>query len=266
MDTLLKDLTYAARGLGKNLGFATIATITIALGIGACTAIFSVVNAVLLRPLPYADARRLVVIWGELRARNVNDWPFSPPDLRDLQVQSTDVFEDIAGMIPAGRVPIATSGSDPEQIRVGGATPTLFKLLGARIIVGRDFNAEDGTPPPTQPNPAGQPAARVPLSAIISHRFWMRKFGGDPSVVGKEVDLGNGRAVIVGVLAPGFELLFPPRVHIEAAPDMWTAARINFDTANRNNVFFRVIGRLKPGVGILQAQAQVDRIATDLRE
>ena len=110
MDTLFKDLNYAARGLRKNLGFAAVATLTIALGIGACTAIFSVVNAVLLRPLPYADAQRLVLIWGELRARNVNDWPFSPPDLRDLQQQSSDVFEEIAGMIPAGRVPLAAPG------------------------------------------------------------------------------------------------------------------------------------------------------------
>ena len=106
MNTLLKELNYAARGLRKNLGFATVATVTIALGIGACTAIFSVVNTVLLRPLPYADAQRLVLIWGELRARNVNDWPFSPPDLRDLQQQSSDVFDEIAGMIPAGRVQI----------------------------------------------------------------------------------------------------------------------------------------------------------------
>src|SRR5882672_4939138 len=89
MDTLFKDLTYAARGLRKNLGFAGLATVTIALGIGACTAIFSVVNAVLLRPLPYANAQRLVIVWGELRARNVKDWPFSPPDFRDLQLQST---------------------------------------------------------------------------------------------------------------------------------------------------------------------------------
>ena len=80
MDTLLRDLTYTARGLRKNVGFTTVATITIALGIGACTAIFSVVNAVLLRPLPYADASRLVIVWGELRARNVKDWTFSPPD------------------------------------------------------------------------------------------------------------------------------------------------------------------------------------------
>src|SRR5690349_25082917 len=131
MDTFIKDLTYAARGLRKNLGFAAVATITIALGIGACTAIFSVVNAVLLRPLPYADAQRLVLVWGELRARNVPDWPFSPPDLRDLQLQSTDTFDEIAGMIAAGRVPFVAAGSEPEQIRVGGATTNLFRVLGA---------------------------------------------------------------------------------------------------------------------------------------
>ena len=154
MDTLFKDLTYAVRGLRKNIGFATVATITIALGIGACTAIFSVVNAVLLRPLPYANAQRLTVIWGELRARNVHDWPFSPPDLRDLQQQSTGVFDDVAGMIPPGRVPLASPGADPEQIRVGGATPNLFRLLGARILAGRDFVADDGTPVPQLPNQA----------------------------------------------------------------------------------------------------------------
>src|SRR5215510_4482995 len=104
MDTLFTDLRYAARGLRKNPGFAAVAIVTLALGIGACTAIFSVVNAVLLRPLPYADAQRLVIVWGELRARHVNDWPFSPPDLQDLQQQAAGSFEELAGMIPAGRV------------------------------------------------------------------------------------------------------------------------------------------------------------------
>jgi len=263
MDILLKDLTYAARGLRRNVGFAAIATLTIALGIGACTAIFSVVNAVLLRPLPYADAQRLVIVWGELRARTVHDWPFSPPDLKDLQQQSTGTFEDIAGLLPAGRVAIAGPGHDPEQIRVGGATPNLFRVLGARMIAGRDFVADDGTPPPQLPNQAAAPA--VPVAAVLSHAFWQRRDGGDPDIVGKDVELGAGRARIVGVLAPGFELLFPPRVHIETAPDMWTAARINFDTANRNNVVFRVVGRLKPGVTLQQAQLQVDRVASDLR-
>src|SRR5262249_28561190 len=219
-----------------------------------------VVNAVLLRPLPYADAQRLVIVWGELRARNVLDWPFSPPDLRDLQQQSGGVFDEVAGMIPSGRVPIASPGLDPEQIRIGGATPNLFRVLGARVVAGRDFVADDGTPPPVVPNQAAAP--RVPVAAILSDAFWQRRYGGDLGIVGKEVEIGgNGRARIVGVLAPGFELLFPPRVHIDAAPDMWTAARINFDTANRNNVVFRVVARMKPGVTLLQAQLQVDRLA-----
>src|SRR5262245_13681802 len=265
VDTWFKDLAYAARGLRKNVGFTTVATITIALGIGACTAIFSVVNAVLLRPLPYADAQRLVLVWGELRARSVNDWPFSPPDLRDLAQQSTTVFDDVAGMIPPGRVPFAGPGGDPEQIRVGGATPNLFRILGARVALGRDFVADDATAAPAQP---GQPppAVQVALSAIISHEVWQRRFGGDAGVVGKEVELGGGHAQIVGILAPGFEMLFPPRVNIDAGPDMWTAARIDIDSANRNNVVYRVIGRLKPGVTVVQAQAQVDHVAADLRE
>jgi putative ABC transport system permease protein len=170
IDTWIKDLSHAARSLRKNAGFSLVATVTIALGIGACTAIFSVVNAVLLRPLPYADAQRLVLVWGELRARNVQDWPFSPPDLRDLQQQSTEIFDDIAGMIPAGRVPIAGLGQEPEQIRVGGATPNLFRLLGAHVVAGRDFVADDAIPPPAVPNQAAaQP--QPPVAAILSHAF-----------------------------------------------------------------------------------------------
>jgi putative ABC transport system permease protein len=263
IDSLWKDLRYAAPGLRRNIGFAAVATFTIALGIGACTAIFSVVNAVLLRPLPYADAGRLVLIWGELRARNVKDWPFAPPDFRDLQQQSTVIFDAIAGMIPAGRVPIAGAGGEPEQIRVGGATANLFRVLGARIIAGRDFSADDATPLPAQPQQAAPP--QVPVAAILSHSFWQRRYGGDTSILGKDIALGNGRARIVGILAPGFEMLFPPRVRVDSSPDMWTAARINFDTASRNNVVFRVIARLKPGVTMEQAQLQCDRVAADLR-
>src|SRR5207249_6310449 len=131
MDTLVRDLSYAVRGLRKNLGFAAVSAVTIALGIGACTSIFSVVNAVLLRPLPYADAQRLVTVWGELRNRNVHDWPFSPPDYRDLRQQSGELFDDIAGFIPAGRTPISDTGAEPERIRVGGVTPNFFRVLGA---------------------------------------------------------------------------------------------------------------------------------------
>ncbi len=270
MDTWLKDVAYAARGLRKNAGFAAVATITIALGVGACTAIFSVVNAVLLRPLPYASADRLVLVWGEMRARNVKDWTFSPPDYRDLQLQSADTFEDLAATFGAGRTPIADERGEPEQIRVAPATPNLFRLLGGRILIGRDFTADDSTPQPPaaapgQQSPDAAAPPRLPTIAILSYPLWQRRYGGDPSMVGKTVELGNGRAQIVGVLAPGFELLFPPRANIERAPDMWTALRINYETANRNNVGLRVIGRLKPGVTLEQANAQVERIASELR-
>ena len=269
MDTLFKDLTYAVRGLRKNLGFAAVATITIALGIGACTAIFSVVNAVLLRPLPYANAQRLVLFWGELRARHVNDWPFSPPDYRDLQLQTTATFEDLAAATAAGRTPISEATGEPEQIRVAGATQNLFRLLGARILIGRDFVDDDALPQP--PAPLGQaaqgpPPVRFPQVGIVSYALWQRRYGGDPLVIGREVDLGGGRAQIVGVLAPDFELLFPPRANMERVPDMWTALRINYETANRNDVGLRVIGRLKPGVTLDQANTQVERLAADLRK
>jgi len=272
MDTFIKDLLYAGRGLRKNPGFAAVATATIALGIGACTSIFSVVNAVLLRPLPYSNADRLVYIWGELRTRNVRDWPFSPPDFRDLRLQSTALFDDLAGIIPAFRTPLADLGGDPEQIRVSATTPNVFRLLGARVLIGRDFIDDDATPQPEVPQPADgaqaiiPPAQQLPAIAILSHGLWQRRYGGDPAVVGRTVDLGNNRAQIVGVLAPGFELLFPPRINVERVPDMWTVARFNFETANRNNVAFRIIGRLRPGVTLEQAQVQADRVAADLRQ
>src|SRR5437867_1967533 len=102
MDMAINDFGYAARTLRKNAAFTAVAVLTIALGISACTAIFSVVNAVLLRPLPYANAQRLVLVWGELRARNVHDWPFSPPDFRDLRQQAKS-FDDLGGITPAWR-------------------------------------------------------------------------------------------------------------------------------------------------------------------
>lgn len=289
MDSMLKDVGYAWRTLRKHPAFTTVAVITLALGIGACTAIFSVVNAVLLRPLPYADAQRLVVVWGELRARSVNDWPFSPPDYADLKKQAT-VFEDVAAVIPAGRASISDDSGEPELVRIAGATPNAFRLLGARITHGRDFVDDDATPEPTPPQPAAPaPAAgvatagaaggnaqatqaarapqqpRLPIMAIISDGFWRRRYGADTSVIGKTIDMGNRRAQIVGVLAPGFEILFPARTNVFPTPDIWTAARVDYANANRNNVSHRAIGRLKPGVTLEQAEAEVEAIATDLR-
>ncbi len=201
MDTLLRDLTYAARGLRKNVGFATVATITIALGIGACTAIFSVVHAVLLRPLPYADASRLVIVWGELRARNVKDWTFSPPDFRDLQLQSTAAFDDLAATFGAGRTPISEQGGQPEQIRVAGATTNFFRLLGARIIVGRDYIDSDAAPEAQAPPGQTPPPARLPQIAILSHDGVLSTIVRQrTSEIGMRMVFGAPRASILGLV------------------------------------------------------------------
>jgi len=274
MQSLLKDLTYAWRTLRSNPAFALTAIITLALGIGASTAIFSVVNAVLLRPLPYGDAGRLALIWGDMVKRDVKDFPFPPGDLPDLRQQGT-LFQEIAG-VSTFRQPLVGDGGEPEQVNVAGVTENVFTVLRARILLGRNFNASDATPlpPPPQaapgappPAPAVGPDGQPPLVAswILSYAFWQRRYGGDRNVIGKMVNAGDGRAEIIGVLAPDFELLFPPTTDVERNPDIYSALRINYATASRTNVFLRMVGRLKPGVTLPQAQQQLDNIAADLR-
>ena len=271
MDTLAKDFSYALRSLRKSPAFALTAMLTLALGIGASTAIFSVANAVLLRPLPYAQADRLMLLWGELRARDVTDFPFPPGDLQDLREQGT-LFKDIEA-VASFRQPLAGDGADPEQVRVTGVTTNLLPMLGARVAVGRGFVPEDATPQPQAAQAGNAPGAAPPQNApqlpaivVLEHGFWQRRYGGDPGVVGRTIDLGGQRAQVVGVLAPGFELLWPPGTNVDAVPDMFTALRIDYETASRINVFLRVVGRLKPGVMVAQGQEQVERIAADLRE
>jgi predicted permease len=265
---LARDFGYAARRLGKNLGFTITALLTIALGIGSCTALFSVVNAVLLRPLPYAQPERLVFICTDLRNRNVSDFPTAPGDLYDLRVQG-DLFEGIAALT-TGRQTIADDDVPPEQIIRANVTTNLFQLLGARIALGRDFVDEDGTPPkpqdPGQAAQGAQPEPPLPVFAILSHEFWQSRFGGDRGVLGRSIELSGGRLQVIGVLAPGFELLFPPGINIERSPAIYAAMRTDFATSSRQNVSIRLIGRLKNGIAFNQAQAQLDSISADLRQ
>jgi predicted permease len=269
MSSFGRDVAFAARTLRKNPAFAITAIATLALGIGATTAIFSVANAVLLRPLPYDEPDRLAIIWGELRARNVPDWIFAPGDLKDLMDQAT-LFEGIAG-VRTGTAPLIVEGAPPQQIRTAFATPNIFDVLGVRIARGRSFSAEDGRPNQfvqQQPGQAGPPPNLLPGIAILSHEFWSRQYGSDPSMVGKNIQIGGGAPVlVVGVLAPGVELHFPPRTGTERRPDVWVSARINYEAdVARNNVAWYAIGRMKPGVTLAAAHNQVDQIAKGLWE
>jgi hypothetical protein len=167
MDTLRQDFVYALRTLRQHPAFALTAILTLALGIGASTAIFSVVNAVLLQPLPYREADRLVVLWSELRARDLKDFPFPAGDFQDLREQTT-AFSDLAAFTPA-RVPLAGDGGQPEQVRVTGVTTNLLPLLGARMALGRAFVAEDATPDPAPPGAPGAPGAAPAARGRAGH-------------------------------------------------------------------------------------------------
>jgi predicted permease len=261
----LRDLTFAVRSLRKSPAFTFVAVLTIAVGIGASTAIFSVVNAVLLRPLPYADAERLTIIVHDMVARDLPDMPLAPADLRDIREQAT-LFDDVAGVFTF-RGALVDGDGVPEQIRGAGATPNLLRLLGARVIAGRDFRDEDALLPPPPPAEAAAEAPQLPFVGIVSYGFWQRRYGGDPSVVGRIVEVGGQRLEIAGVLEPGVELLFPPGTDIERLPDVWIAARIDFDGPGaRINLLLRGIGRLAAGTSVAAAEAQLERIAAALRQ
>jgi predicted permease len=265
---LFKDLSFAFRTLRRAPIFSAAAVLTIALGIGASAAIFSVTHAVLLRPLPYRDPDRLVVMYMDLRARNSLGMPLSNENYFDIRSGSVASFEDLAAVRTIRQVIPAKDGA-PEQVRFGFVTANFFKTMGAGIALGRDFEEADGRPQPQQAAPqagavnaSGPPPQ--PVVAIVSHEYWQRRYGSDPQVIGQRIP-GGPRPEIVGVLAPGFELTFPPAANVERRPDIWIASRLGYDNANRNTFGLRPIGRLRPGVTLAQAQEQVEAVAAKIR-
>jgi putative ABC transport system permease protein len=256
---LWKDLTYAARALKNSPIFAATAVVTIGLGIGASTAIFSVTNAVLLRKLPYKDPERIVVVARDDSKRGVRDFPLTTPDFLDLRNGSRGFFEDVDA-IETATANFVVPGADGAPEHVTGATVTagFLRLLGARIAVGRNFEDADGAWVAS-----GAAAARVPTAAILSYEYWQRRYGGDRPIAGKPIL--NGTVIVVGVLEPGFELLFPPEIGLERAPDFWFAERIRYNEPDRLNAHLRLLGRLKPGVTLEQAQAGADVVSALLR-
>jgi predicted permease len=265
----LNEVAIAARNLSRRPGFTATAVITIALGVGASTAIFSVTNAVLLRQLPYKDAGRLVIAGMELRKRNVHNLPFSNADFIDLREGTKDYFADMAGVF-TGRIVVQQQDGSPERIGYAFVTTNFFDLMGGKIVLGRDFNATDGTPQPQPPVPAAQaapPTTRLPMIAILSYEYFRRRFGANPAVIGHTMTIhGQPGPLIAGVLAPGFRLYFPPDADIEPTPDLWIANRLNYDSANRNNFSIRPIGRLKDGARLESVQGAADGVAAQARQ
>jgi predicted permease len=268
----VKDFTFAIRTLLKSPVFSLTAIITIALGIGASTAIFSVTNAVLLRPLPYKDASRLVVGGGDLRKRNLLDERLSYENYMDLKTWTTGpnaVFEDMAA-VATFRGIIPQRDGTPEQIKNAIVTTNFMRVLGAKIVAGRDFEENDGqAPPPPDPTagPNAPPPPPLPQMTIITYEYWQRRFGGDPSIFGKPIQTGGPNPpVVIGALAPGFELEFRATSNVDRFPDMYTALRVNYDNRNRNGYFLRGIGRLKPGMTMGRVNEAAELAATIVRK
>jgi putative ABC transport system permease protein len=258
MDSILRDIRYAFRTLIKNPAFTAIAVVTIGLGIGANTAIFSVVQAVLLKPLPYEEPQELLIVWSEMTARDVEYFPISPPVWKDIR-ENSEIFEDVAGM-NAFQQPLNIEGQ-ALQLSVGNVTPNFFRVLGVDLLMGRDFAEEDAVPVTAADGTALQPGANAPTVTILSHAFWQTGFGGDPSVLGRSVDLGGTMVEIIGVLPEDFEPLLPAQANVAPGVALYVTPR--FDIANWNpaNVFFPLIGRLSEGRTLAQAQTELDRFS-----
>ena len=244
MNTLKQDVRYAVRMLTRTPGFTVIAVLTLALGIGANTAIFTIVNTLLLRPLPYAAPERLVMVWQDMRARGgpADEWA-SPGNYVDWS-RDTTVFDGVAAI--GGWRPTLTGGAEPEPIPGEQVTYEYFSVLGVSPAIGRAFRIEDDVPN----------AARV---AIIGDGLWKRRFGGDPSIVGRTVSLSGDPHEIIGVLPPGFR----PIVASQSG-EIWRPLRINRANPARGAIIYRAIGRLKNGLSLDRAQAAATALARRL--
>ncbi len=262
------DLAFGIRTLRQSPVFTLAAVLTIGLGVGASTAIFGVANAVLLRPLPYKDPDRLVVVYADLRTRANYGMPFSNENFVDIRTGTTGVFDDLAA-VGTNRQVLPRDDGTPEQVRYGRVTTNFFRVMGARFVLGRDFEDADGQRQP--PQAAGAPTGAaapppLPLMVVLGYHFWQRRYGGDQSILGRNLVAGAPRGqIVVGVLAPGFELLFAPGDNMEAVPDVWLANRLTYDNANRNTYGLRLVGRLRPGITLSRAQADVEAAADRIR-
>jgi putative ABC transport system permease protein len=263
----LKDFAIACRVLLKRPAYTLTAVLTIALGVGASTAIFSVTNAVLLRPLPYREPGRLVLAGMDLRKRNVHDLPFSNADFIDLRDGTKEFFSDMAGVL-TGRMIVPREDGSPEQVSYAIVTTNFFDLMGARIAFGRDFSPQDGTPqPPAPANAAAAQPNRLPTVAILSYEYFRRRYGGNTDVLGRTMTIpGQPGPLIAGVVAPGFRLYFPPDADVQPAPDIWIANRLDYDAANRTSFSIRPIGRLRDGASLESAQGAADGVAAQSRQ
>lgn len=248
----LQDIRYAFRMLLKRPGFTVIVVLTLALGIGANTTIFSAIDAVLLHPLPYKDPERLMVVWETNKQLGPEMWDRNEAAIGNfLDWRSRNQIFDQLGALFDTQM-ILTGVGEPQRVESCVVTTNFFQVLGVQPMLGRFFLPESETP-------------GSPFTVIISHDLWQRQFGSDPSIVNKSLMLNAHQVEVIGVMPPGFELQFPITRHV----DMWAPMIIDAADPNyhdRGNNFLYTVGRLKQGVSQEQAQTEMNLIAGQLQQ
>jgi predicted permease len=247
LDQFVQDVRFALRSLGKRPGFTLVAIFTLAIGMGANTAIFTAVHSVLLQSLPFPKADRLAIVWSTLG--NEGRAPASGPELATLQ-QRSRLFEDL-GAIWAQSGALTGEG-EPEHVRLGMVTANFLGILGTTPQIGRFFEA-------------GEQGPGAPRVVIISDGLWRRRFGADTRSVGKNVRLNGQSVTIVGVMPAGFRIIFPEGSSVPAEMDAYVPFRSNLASDPADQSYLRVIGRLRGDVTIAQAQQEMDMLAGQIR-
>jgi putative ABC transport system permease protein len=248
MDSLRQDIRYAIRMWARTPAFTTVAILALAIGIGANTAIFTIVNAVLIERLPFRDPDRLVVVWEQSVRRPSHRNTISPANFLQWQ-ERNDVFEQMASFYE-WRANL-TGQANPEEVAAQDVTSNFFATLGVTPILGRSFVPEEG--------PEGRD--RV---VILSHGLWQRRFGGDPDVIGKAIQLNSRPFTVIGVMPPDMKLLLKAGSLVGKMPELWTPFAYAEAMRQPRGRYALAIARLTPGVTLSQAQAQMTTIAASL--
>lgn len=248
LESLTQDIRYGVRMLAKHKAFTTVAVLTLGLGIGANTAIFSVVNELLLRPLPYRDAERIVMLW-EVTPSGRHQNTTSRANFRAWRAQNAS-YENMAALTDQ-RFNLTGDG-EPEELSVQMATPEFFKVLGVDPLLGRTFLADDDGKPPV---------------AVLSYGLWQRRFGGQASVIGQPITLSGIKFTVIGVMPANFQFHIKQRSGTGRPPELWTILPMPAGAgANERGRFLAVVGKLKEGVTVDHAGAELRTIEARLSD
>jgi putative ABC transport system permease protein len=249
MTGLIQNVRYALRQFRKSPGFTAVAVITLTLGIGANTAIFSIVNAVLIRPLPYANANQLIMVWerqvGSAETQNVT----SPATFLNWK-ERNKVFEQIAVCFTGSAV--LTGGASPEQLIDQSVSPNLFSMFGVNAVLGRTLQESSDASP------------SAPKVAVLSFELWQRRFGSDPKLVGSNITLDGQPYTVVGVMPKGFQFFVKHQSFSQKPPELWTPLTFSEEARTRHGRYLQAIGQLRMGVTLTQAQSSIDGLSRSL--